>query len=189
MTATRMSCATSELLDEFIALAQRSVPYPPRVVAIDGAAGSGKTTIAALLLERLGEENASVVHMDDLYPGWDGLAEAPSLLVEHVLAPLHRGEEGRFRRWDWHADARADEIVVPRSDWVVVEGVGCGSRDARAYLSALLFMEAEHDVRMRRGIERDGEGFRPHWERWACQEAALFEAEQTRSQADMVIRT
>ena len=33
--------------------------------------------------------------------------------------------------------------------------------------------------------ERDGEAYRPHWERWASQEAAHFAADGTRNRADL----
>ena len=42
---------------------------------------------------------------------------------------------------------------------------------------------------MRRGLARDGELYRPHWERWAAQEEALFAADRTRDRADVVVST
>ena len=52
---------------------------------------AGKTTFAAAL-RRAGRElatpRAAVVHLDDLYPGWDGLDAVVPLLTEHLLAPL-----------------------------------------------------------------------------------------------------
>lgn len=45
-----------------------------RVVAVDGPAGSGKSTFAARLSAALG---APVVHLDDLIPGWTGLDQPP----------------------------------------------------------------------------------------------------------------
>jgi hypothetical protein len=48
----------------------------------------------------------------------------------------------------------------------------------------LLWVEAPRDVRFARGIERDGEAYRPLWERWALQEDALFAVERTRERAD-----
>lgn len=127
--------------------------------------------------------------MDDIYPGWDGLNEAVGLVTEWVLEPLSRGESGRFRRWDWLAGARAEQVVVEPEGWVIVEGVGSGSGQCREFLSALVWVEAEADVRMARGIERDGEAYRPHWERWARQEAELFAREDTREHADLVVHT
>ena len=40
----------------------------PFIIAIDGAAGSGKTTLAQKLLKDLSD--VQVIHMDDLYEGW-----------------------------------------------------------------------------------------------------------------------
>jgi hypothetical protein len=36
-------------------------------------------------------------------------------------------------------------------------------------------------------MERDGEDYRPHWERWVRQEDVLFAAERTRQRADLRI--
>ncbi|MGV8845233.1 4-amino-4-deoxy-L-arabinose transferase [Tessaracoccus sp.] len=162
------------------------------MIAIDGPSGAGKTTFAAMVAEELHRRTRTrpqVVHMDDIFPGWDGLTEAVDLVAELVLEPLSAGIGGRFRRWDWLAGARAEWVEVPMADWVVVEGVGSGSRRCRPHLAALAWMEADVAVRMARGIERDGELFRPHWQRWAIQEQALFAAENTRDHADVILNT
>ncbi|MEO7588419.1 MAG: 4-amino-4-deoxy-L-arabinose transferase, partial [Arachnia sp.] len=130
-----------------------------------------------------------VVHMDDIFPGWDGLAEAVELVSDLVLEPLARGVDGGLHRWVWLAGERAEWVGVPVAEWVVVEGVGCGSRRCRPHLSALAWVEADRDVRMARGLERDGESFRPHWERWALQEDELFRSEDTRAHADVILNT
>ena len=152
-----------------------------RVLAIDGRGGSGKTMLADRLASLL---DASVVHMDDLFPGWDGLAAAAPILHRWVLEPLARGETARYRRYDWSRDAYGGWVGVPPSDTLVVEGCACGSRIAAPYLSLLLWIEAPRTVRFDRGMRRDGETFRPHWERWARQEDAVFAAEGTRERAD-----
>ena len=54
------------------------------VVLIDGRSGSGKTSLAADVAESLG---AAVLHLEDLYPGWDGLG-AGSRAVASALAEL-----------------------------------------------------------------------------------------------------
>lgn len=153
-----------------------------RVVAIDGRGGSGKSTLAARLASLL---EAPTVHMDDLFPGWDGLADAAPILHRWVLEPLSHGETARYRRYDWSRDAYGDDWVdVPRTETLVVEGCASGSRIAAPYLSLLLWVDAPLAVRFDRGMERDGDAFRPHWERWARQEDALFAAEGTRERAD-----
>lgn len=155
-----------------------------RVVAIDGPAGSGKTTLAARLSGLL---DAPVVHMDDLFPGWNGLAEATGKLVGWVLEPLAVGQQAVYRRYNWDRGTYAERVAVPESDILVVEGCASGSTAAAPYLSLLLWIDAPHDVRMARSLARDGEMFAPHWDRWAAQEKVLFRAERTRERADLVI--
>lgn len=164
----------------------------PGVIAIDGPSGSGKTTYADVVADELARRTGTrpqIVHMDDIYPGWDGLAEAPELAAEWVLRPFSAGRDGGFRRWDWAAGERGEHVTVPHAQWLILEGVGSGSAVCREHLGALIWVEADAGVRRARGIARDGEAYRPFWERWASQEQALFTRERTRAHADLMIRT
>jgi chloramphenicol 3-O-phosphotransferase len=170
------------------AVAERVLAAPPRcgatrLVCIDGPSGSGKTTLAGRLAAAL--EDAPVLHMDEIYPGWDGLAAAVPLLHDQVVAPLAAGRPARYRRWDWHRDAPGELRDLGTPDLLVVEGAGSGAGVIAAHAVLLLWLEAPRDERFRRGIARDGETYRPHWERWARQEAAQFAAEQTPARADL----
>ncbi|WP_344950724.1 (d)CMP kinase [Sphaerisporangium flaviroseum] len=157
-----------------------------RVIAVDGPSGSGKTTMGRALA---GELDAALIHMDDLYPGWDGLRDGVDRLVEWILRPLAGGEAARWRRYDWTLGAYAEWREVPPSKVVVVEGVGTGAVAARPYTSFLVWMEAPVSVRRARALSRDGETYRPHWERWARQEQAYFAADRVRDRADAIIDT
>lgn len=177
--------------DQVVALARRTrdaAPGSPRptVVTFDGPAGSGKSSLARLVADRL---DAPVVHLDDLLPGWDGLAAAPALLTTQVLVPLARGEQAGFRRFDWHAGEFAELVPVPATDFLVVEGVASSVGLARAYAGVRVWLEAAHDVRMQRGLARDGDGFAGHWETWAAQEAQVFDADRTREHAHLRLQT
>lgn len=180
-----------ELLLEY-ACAVTPAPGAPRIVGIDGPSGAGKTTFADSLTEALWERTGfrpQVVHMDDVYAGWTGLSEAVNLVADLVLTPLSEGREGAFRRWDWSTSARAETIRIPIADWLILEGVGAGSRRCRPHLAAVVWLEADRSVRMARGLERDGEAFLPHWEPWAAQEENLFAAEDTRRHATLILQT
>jgi uridine kinase len=160
------------------------------VIALDGPSGAGKTTLARgveLALEQQGP--VAVVHMDHLYPGWDGLPQAPALLTEQVLEPLARGERAAYRIWSWVRDEWAGTREVPECRFLVVEGCGSSVGPARAYAALSVFVDADVALRRRRGIERDGEAYRPQWQRWADQETALFTADATRRRADLVLDT
>jgi len=176
-------------------VARLALAAPPRagatrVVGVDGPSGAGKTTLAAAVAGALGEAGpAPVVHLDDIYPGWDGLADAVPRLLEWVLEPLSAGLPARYRRFDWPADEYAEwhAVATDGARALVVEGVTCGARACAPYLSLLVWVDAPRDLRFRRGMERDGEAYRPYWERWARQEDAHFAAEDTRRRADVVV--
>jgi uridine kinase len=171
--------STTDVVDELVALLA-ATPVPPAgpvVVAVDGRSGSGKTDLADVLAVRVG---AVVVHMDDLYPGWSGLAASVRLLGR-VLDGLRSGASSTHPVWDWAAAAYTREVVLPRAGIVVVEGVGSGC--ARP-VDLLVRLEADPDVRRDRALTRDGATFEAHWDEWAAQEAELFSHEPFR--ADVV---
>ena len=158
-----------------------------KVVAIDGPSGAGKTDFAGALAARL--PAAQVLHMDDLYPGWNGLAQAVADLHDQVLAPLARGERAAYRRWDWEHDGYAEWRDLPTASLLLVEGVGSGAGPGAALESVLIWLEADPGVRFQRGIERDGDTYRSHWQGWAALEEALFTGDGTRGRADLIIDT
>lgn len=163
------------------------------VVAIDGPSGSGKTTFAEQLRVGLGAigRPSTVVHLDDLCPGWDGLDEVVPRTVEWILQPLAGGRTPRYRPYDWNAggDAEWREVAIPpcRNPILILEGVGAGSQACAPYLAILVWVDAPAALRMVRGIDRDGEDYRPHWERWAQQEKVMFARENTFARADVTI--
>jgi uridine kinase len=154
------------------------------IVAIDGRSGAGKTTLANELASR---HACNVIHMDDIYPGWNGLAAATEILADDVLRPIAEHRPAGHRRWNWDADRPDGWADVPTAPIMIVEGCGSGSRKCAPFLSLVVWVDAPRDVRKARGIARDGETFRPHWERWARQEDALFAVERTHDRADIHI--
>jgi hypothetical protein len=155
-----------------------------RLVCIDGPAGSGKTTLAEEL-RRLAD-GAAVVHMDDLYEGWEGLAGVESQL-DSLLGPLVTGSSGSYRRWDWYGSAWAETVLVAPCPLLVLEGVGSGSARHRALATVLAWVEVPVEVRLRRALDRDGPGLAEHWEAWVADESAVFAREHTREHADLVL--
>lgn len=160
------------------------------VVAIDGPSGSGKSTLAQQLADALAFDGSAgrrvaVLHLDDLLPGWDGLAEVVPNLLRWVLQPLGTGRPARYQRYDWEADHFAEWHQLPVVEVLIVEGVGSGAREAAPWLDLLLWIQAPRAIRFDRGIARDGPAYLPNWERWAIQEAAMFAREQTLERADI----
>lgn len=157
-----------------------------RLVCVDGPAGSGKTTLAGRLAEAL--DHAPVLHLDDLYEGWSGLDGdlAPRLRAQ-VLDPLAQGRAGRYQRYDWVGERFAEWVDVPVPTALVVEGCGSAQRAVARDAVLTLFVEAPADVRLERGLDRDGASSRDHWLRWMGLEAVHFARERTRERADVVV--
>lgn len=175
-------------VEELLAL---TLDRPPtlgagRLICLDGAAGSGKTTLAAALAAAAG--GATVVHMDDLYDGWDGLPRIDDQLGT-LLRPLAAGRPGRYRRYDWPTGGYAETITVAPAALLVIEGVGSGASAYDDLRTVLVWLDAPAELRRSRGLARDGETFAPHWEAWARAEEELFATERTRERADVVVST
>ena len=194
MTASGAPGAAAAVVLERLALAPAllpggSSPTSGRLLCLDGPAGAGKSTLAAAVLERLGaapaRPGARLVHMDDLYEGWHGLGDVAERLRDRLVRPLAVAGEGRYRRWDWHADAWAEEHAVAPVDLLVLEGVGSGTPELDPWRSLLVWVEAPPDLRMRRGVARDGDAFAARWERWAADEERLWQRDRTRERADL----
>ena len=155
-----------------------------RLVCVDGPAGSGKTTLAGGLAAALGDD-AAVLHMDDLYAGWT-LTGAVARLQAGVLRPLAEDRAGAYHRYDWYAGRFVPEPVpVPVPAVLVVEGCGSAPRALDAWTTLRVWIEAPRDVRLVRGLARDGAAMQPEWLRWQRTEAAEFAREDTRARADV----
>ncbi len=127
------------------------------------------------------------MHMDDLYDGWSGLATVADQLGT-LLRPLAAGRPGHYRRYDWVAGAWAEtvEVAPPGPDGLlVVEGVGSGSSPYADLHTVLVWIEVPRDLRLRRGIARDGEHLRPQWLAWQDAEDDHFVRDRTRDRADL----
>lgn len=159
-----------------------------RLVCVDGRAGSGKTTLGRAVRDAAANlGSTALVHLDDLLDGWRDLPQVAGTLERDVLAPLREGRPGRYRRYDWHLARFAEEVAVDPVDLLVVEGVGSGSSTYSSSVTTLVWVEAPADLRLARGIARDGEALRPEWVRWMADEDALFARERPWDRADFLV--
>lgn len=160
---------------------------PGECILIDGLSGAGKTTLAELLGTITG---ARIVHLDDVYPGWSGLAAASHMVAESVLATTDAG----YRRWEWATDSPRDWVQIDPTEPLIVEGVGAVTPAAQAaahqrwlhaqglsqsyHKTVAIEVRADADRRRHRALHRDP-GFREHWAMWAAQEET-YEASRGR---------
>jgi uridine kinase len=154
-----------------------------RLVCVDGPAGSGKTTLGTELARRT---DAQLIHGDDLMSGWRGL-DAVARQLTTLLATLAEGRTGSYEHFDWLQDRYDHSVEVPPAPWLVVEGVGSGAAALAAYLTVLVWVEVDDDLRLARGLARDGAAMEAHWRQFMADERELFARERIRERADVVV--
>ncbi|MDI3212158.1 aminodeoxychorismate synthase component I [Arthrobacter sp. AL12] len=158
----------------------------PVIIAIDGRSGAGKTTLAIELAARLREHHkVSLFHLEDIYPGWNGLAAGIERYVSTVLAPLHRGDPAEWVSWDWNAHDDGATRTTQPAEIVLVEGVGAAAEAARPFLAAAVWADSPEHDRRSRALARDGESYEPFWDEWAAQELAWLAGDDVPARADV----
>lgn len=141
------------------------------VVLIDGRSGAGKSSLArAVVAQWPLRGRVQLVALDSIYPGWDGLEEGVELARELILTPHARGLIGVWQRWDWTVGAPAEAHAVDPSLPLIVEGAGLLTPATARLADVRVWLEAPTASRRTRALDRDGDAFRPHWDRWARQE-------------------
>ena len=163
-------------------------------VAIDGGAGSGKTTLASMLAERYG---ASVIHMDDFFlrpqqrtaerlaePG--GNFDRERMLSE-VMPHLSRKEDFSYQMFDCSLMQLGAYTTVPASSLVIVEGSYSHHPMLRDFYDLRIFLSISEEKQRERILKRNGTRSEMFFSRWIPMENAYFEAFSVKRKADLVI--
>ncbi|MGH8877511.1 MAG: uridine kinase family protein [Stackebrandtia sp.] len=161
-----------------------------RIVAIDGRAGSGKSTFAARLAAECARAGLDValVHTDDLLGGWGHPSNFGPYLRQWILRPLEAGGEARYRVYDWIAKRfRTNWCHIGRPELLILEGVTAASAEWRTQLSLSILISTDSQECLRRGIERDGEQLRGEWETWRGHEDAHFADDHIEAHVDIIV--
>lgn len=176
-------------------LLERLKSDQPQIVALDGRAASGKTTLAQDLAA---VADAGVIHMDDFFlpaalrtperlrtPG--GNVHYERVLTD-VLPRLRQGEAFAYPRFDCGVMALRGERAVPAAAIRIVEGAYSCHPALGDYMTLRAFSNVSPDEQRRRILLRNGEAA---WEnfrqRWIPLEEAYFAAYNVREKADVVV--
>jgi hypothetical protein len=169
----------------------------PRLIAVDGRGGSGKTALAGRLGRVL---EAAVVHSDHVAWGhsrfgWD------DLMADGVLAPLRAGRPVHYRPPGWDRDAPPGRAgpdshldVVP-GETVIVEGVGAGRRSLAGLVDVVVWVQSDLRAARRRGLLRDVAEGRPaddaarNWDEWEAEEVPFLLGDRPWERADLIVGT
>ncbi|MCK6080828.1 hypothetical protein KZX37_11670 [Microbacterium sp. EYE_5] len=158
----------------------------PTVILVDGRSGAGKSTFAAMLAASFDE--AALVALDEIYPGWDGLRQGADTALTQVIRPVLAGRAGEWETWDWARGIPSGRRrVVGPAPVLIVEGAGVLTPASAAVADVRVWLDAPARTRRERALRRDGDAYRPHWERWAAQEEDHLRAHGPRDLADVVL--
>lgn len=158
---------------------------PVRLVAVDGHAGSGKSTFAGRLAAALG--GAPVLRLDDI-ASHEELFAWTGRLSDQVIEPLRAGRTARYSPYDWHSRRFGEPRPLPPAPVVLVEGVGAGRRALRPHLALLVWMDLPAADSWARGRDRDGAELREFWDGWVAAERRHFAEDPSRPFADLLVR-
>jgi len=140
------------------------------VIGIAGGSGSGKTTVAQAILQRVGPDRISFLQHDAYYKDLSGLPPTQraevnfdhpnsletELLTKHILQ-LRDGHPAEVPIYDFATHSRTERtyLVQPRHV-ILVEGIliftEAGLRDL---FNVKIFVDTDSDLRFIRRLERD----------------------------------
>lgn len=183
---------------ELMAAIARLATREPTIVAFDGLAGSGKTTVANAARRASGGRAVTIVAADDFYQpdernwrcwtprqGYERYFDHVRLESE-LLRPLRQRRTARFSTFDWQHRAPGPCRSVEPRDIVVVEGVFLLKPRLRPYWDASVWVQTPRDVRERR-LKARGEGDRDWIERWMRAEDYYLEVDHPAEAATFVV--
>lgn len=70
---------------------------------------------------------------------------------------------------------------------MILEGVSSSRSEFRHYLSFSIYVEADQKLRLKRGLERDGEEMLPLWQQWMAEKDEYVLRDQPQEYVDVVI--
>ena len=188
------SSALQKLTDLALDLKDK-VPTP--IILIDGRAAAGKTSLANQLAESVFQADKQlpkIIHMDDLYPGWEGLRAGSNYLTQQILAPLYSGKAASWQVWDWELGERGSGLESGNGwrefdggNLLIIEGCGALSRQAAELTQLSVWVESESTIRKERFSNRDGKAFDGFWGIWAAQEDEFYQTESSPKLADYLV--
>jgi uridine kinase len=161
------------------------------IIAIDGPAGAGKTTLAhEIFLALSNSMSVQVIHMDDLYAGWDkALTKDLSKILRYLVDQHFQKSPAEIQRYNWGACSFGESEVLPVTDLLILEGVGSGDKEIQDNFAALIWMEIDPEVGLKRVINRDGVQVAEAMKKWLTTQDKYFLQHSTREKADFILTT
>jgi uridine kinase len=159
----------------------------PILLAIDGPAGSGKTSLANQLSNEL--NSVTTIHMDDLYNGWEDALTATLTrhLEEWILDPLTQEASVKYQKFDWTSGEYGPPVEIRDIELLILEGVGAAQARIRNQADLTIWIEVGAQIGLARVLDRDGAQILPYMLKWQERESAHFINDQTKENCQIFI--
>ncbi len=156
------------------------------LLAIDGPAGAGKTTFAAKLEAELSlHSTVKVIHMDDLYNGWDNALSNPLAEILDRISTAHiAGREFVIKIFNWHTMAFDREERITPTDYLIIEGVGAAQQIVRETGATTYWLDIEPEIGLQRVLDRDGVHIEAQMRQWQVDQDKHFARDETRENCE-----
>jgi uridine kinase len=157
------------------------------LLAIDGPAGAGKTTLAAKLeAEYSVDSTVRIIHMDDLYNGWnDGLGQSLTDTLQAITAAYLSGNQCTVKVFNWHLMNFDREEVIAPTDYLILEGVGAAQKVVRDAGAITYWLDIDAETGLQRVLARDGAHIEEEMRQWQIQQSIHFAKDQTRENCEI----
>lgn len=161
------------------------------IVAIDGRAGAGKTTLSKELLLALSlKHEVTVIHLDDLYSGWDlALGESLTQILSVLLETLSKDSPALVPIYDWKMQSFNSQREIVPCDLIIIEGVGSAQSIVREFSTATIWLDIDPATGLQRVLDRDGIAISEEMLQWQINEDRHFLKDRTRENADFILST
>lgn len=158
------------------------------LIAIDGRAGAGKTTLAASFFEELSADKAvAVIHMDDLYDGWENaLSERLTQTLESIVKSHQSKVAFEIDIFNWQSMSFDSKRVIHPVDILILEGVGAGQKVVRDAGATLYWLDIDAEVGIQRVLNRDGNQIASQMKQWQIAQEIHFLRDKTRENAEHI---
>lgn len=161
------------------------------IISIDGPAGAGKTTLASTISLALSKEfTFTVIHMDDLYSGWDGALGAKLTETLVWITSCHKAKKDLiYSPYRWAVSEFDSPRKYESTTLLILEGVGSSQQAIEENLSTSIWLDLDPAVGFQRVIERDGPQIADSMTIWLDQQLQHFTSDQTKERSEFVLST
>jgi uridine kinase len=161
------------------------------IIAIDGPAGAGKTTLAQTISLALSPHmSTTVIHMDELYPGWEKALGGELTQTLTWLTSCHKARKPlMYSIFDWHSNEFSAPKTLPSTELLILEGVASAQIAIEDSLATSLWLDLDPQIGFQRVIERDGSTISSEMKKWLATQEQHFAKDRTKERCEFILST